>query len=454
MLIEQAIFTSAETDRTQGYQLVRRSPGLSEADARELSLWGPSHDSLLERPGERTSVNFFRLESGSYSVSRTILGGTEYSGRGGEKVYTQFLVVPPEVLARFGNNAFAVLRAATAIGALELGEPTTAPLESLSLAGRAAPIDLTLLAQLSRDPGSCAMATLVQAALSSDRLAVAVATSREQLMAGLLNLLPVECRTEFSFSTALKSSPARPVRISCLDDDSANWRAIARSGVTLLDLKDAQTTDELDWQGWAGFIAKVLGSGKLSVLAAQLEQLRPGLSCATLDQLGEQLGARFQGVPRPEPVRSAAERLPGIEERHAAIEERPVALGGATVQRSDRAHLRQEQMLTAPPDPTSASGIDKLIASLAGQPAEVLELLERIDDLVFAAISGDELAMTELEVLWPTVIAELDEDLVEQSREQYLRCALSICSDCVEQGVRRPERAAAAIDVLCVLFEE
>jgi hypothetical protein len=446
VLIEQAIFTSAETDRAQGYQLVRRSPGLSEADARELSLWGPSHDSLLERPGERTSVNFFRLESGSYSVSRTILGGAEYSGRGGEKVYTQFLVVPPAVLARFGNNAFAVLRAATAIGALELREPTTAPLESLSLSGRAAPVEQTLLAQLSREPGSCAMATLVQAALSSDRLAVAVSTSREQLIAGLLNLLPVECRTEFSFCTALKSSPARPVRISCLDDDPANWRAIARGGVTLLDLKDAQSTDELAWQGWAGYIAKVLRCGKLSVLAAELEQLRPGLSCAGLDQLGEQLAARFQGVSRPAPVRAAAER--------PATEDRPAAFGGATVQRSDRAHSRQEQMLTASPEPASANGIDKLIASLAGQPAEVLELLERIDDLVFAAISGDELAMTELEVLWPTVIAELDEDLVEQSREQYLRCALSICSECVEQGVRRPEQAAAAIDVLCVLFEE
>ncbi len=117
MLIEQAIFTSAETDRAQGYQLVRRSAGVSETDARELSLWGPSHDSLVERPNERSSVNFFRLESGWYSVSRTTLEGAEYSGRGGQRVSTHFLLVPPEVLARFGNNAFAVLRAATAIGA-------------------------------------------------------------------------------------------------------------------------------------------------------------------------------------------------------------------------------------------------------------------------------------------------------------------------------------------------
>ena len=41
MLIEQAIFTSAVTERAQGYQIVCRSPGLSEVDATELAVWGP-----------------------------------------------------------------------------------------------------------------------------------------------------------------------------------------------------------------------------------------------------------------------------------------------------------------------------------------------------------------------------------------------------------------------------
>ena len=81
-------------------------------------------------------------------------------------------------------------------------------------------------------------------------------------------------------------------------------------------------------------------------------------------------------------------------------------------------------------------------------------MLERIDDLVFAAISGDASALAELEVLWPLTAAELESDLVEQTREQYLRCALSICGDFAEGEVRRPERALAAVDVLCVLFEE
>ena len=73
--------------------------------------------------------------------------------------------------------------------------------------------------------------------------------------------------------------------------------------------------------------------------------------------------------------------------------------------------------------------------------------------MVFAAISGDAHALGELEVLWPTVAADLDDQLVEQSREQYLRCALSIWGECVASDGKRPERAVSAIDVLCVLFE-
>jgi hypothetical protein len=201
--IEQAVFTSADTDRAQGYQLIGRSPGLSEEDARELVLWGPSHDSLLPHASQTGSTNFHRLASGAYAISRTTLAGEEYSGRGGRQVYTQFLIVPPDVLARFANNPFAVVRAATASGALRVYEPVPERLEGLSLSGRSPAVDSSLVAQLACRPGPAGMATFLQAALASDHLAVASATSADVLLAGLVNLLPVECRTEFSFSTGL-----------------------------------------------------------------------------------------------------------------------------------------------------------------------------------------------------------------------------------------------------------
>jgi hypothetical protein len=84
----------------------------------------------------------------------------------------------------------------------------------------------------------------------------------------------------------------------------------------------------------------------------------------------------------------------------------------------------------------------------------VLETLENLDDLVFAAIGGDRQALAQLESCWPSIATDLDPDVVEQSRDQYLRCALSIWSECVDAHTNDPQRAVAAIDVLCVLFDE
>ena len=56
MLIEQAVFTSARTDRAEGYQLVARSPGVVEEDAREISVWCPSHDSLFEDGADADAI--------------------------------------------------------------------------------------------------------------------------------------------------------------------------------------------------------------------------------------------------------------------------------------------------------------------------------------------------------------------------------------------------------------
>ncbi len=317
MLIEQAIFTSARTERAAGYQLASRSRGVTDADARELAVWGPAHDSLLEAKGEQSSTNFHRLTSGAFAISRTTTAGAEYSGRGGGRVYTQFLVVPAEHLARFANNPFAVLRAATASGALGVLDEIPTVLEPLRLVGRAPAVDRELLTQLSCRPGPAAVAMFVQAALSSDQLGIAARMPADTLLAGLINLLPVECRVEFSFSTGLKFSPSRPFRVSVLPDDSASWRAIGRHGVTLLDLDGDEATSDLPWESWAGCVEAVLKEGRISLFATQLERKRPALSTPSLPRVAEEM----QVLLRPTalaPAENPAPAFPPVAE--AALE--------------------------------------------------------------------------------------------------------------------------------------
>ena len=85
----------------------------------------------------------------------------------------------------------------------------------------------------------------------------------------------------------------------------------------------------------------------------------------------------------------------------------------------------------------------------------VLAELERLDDVVYDAIGGRTGAVEELETLWPKVLAELGDEMVAESREQYLRYALSIWEECSEpvEG-RNPARAIQALDVLCILFDD
>ena len=197
---------------------------MHDEDARELAVWCPSHDSFLDLGPEAVSYNFHPLPSGAFCVSRTLPAGWEYSGRGGVRVYTHCLVVVPEVLLRFSNNPFALLRAALAGGMLDIRDSLPVHLEPITLAGGATTVDQNLLIELANQPGPQAMAALVQAAREAVCLAVSGPVAPEKLVAGLINCLPLTHRTEFSFATGLKFSPRRPFRLVALPSDPAEQR--------------------------------------------------------------------------------------------------------------------------------------------------------------------------------------------------------------------------------------
>jgi hypothetical protein len=83
----------------------------------------------------------------------------------------------------------------------------------------------------------------------------------------------------------------------------------------------------------------------------------------------------------------------------------------------------------------------------------VLAKLERLDDLVFDAISGNQASLDELVVFWPRVRSELGGPLLAESREQYLRYALMSWEKLAQSdGTRNPAIAMQSLEVLCVLF--
>jgi len=78
-------------------------------------------------------------------------------------------------------------------------------------------------------------------------------------------------------------------------------------------------------------------------------------------------------------------------------------------------------------------------------------MLEQLDDVIFAAIQGDEQALVQAQELWPQVVVEIGWEMVEESREQYLRYAIDITRSTERNGQRSPECAMAALDVISLL---
>ncbi len=474
-LIEQAIFTSAETDRSAGYQVVATSPGVCEMDAQELAVWGPSHDALLAGAPNAVSFNFHPLPSGAYCVSRTTPAGWEYSGRGGVRVYTQCLIVSPETLARFANNPIALLRAALTNGSLRLYERVPERLSAINLPGKAAVLDSALLSRLAVTPGVDWLATLLQAAMQSVSLGIAGGPPAEHVIAGILNCLPPACRTEMSFSTGLRFSPRRPFRLVALSGESQEQERVERLyNVSVLRLSGTPPIKFAPTDSWPRFIQGVLKSGRTSFLTAELSRRRAGFRPEDLSALGLQLLEELETVSRHDNFDEATQEIPPPQvwlPKMEAVEQEdhwdpPIdgvsqddsgKSGAPTspdhLQQAHCAHSRFGKSINSavtvakrPPGPSQ---------TISHVDPKTLEKLERLDDLVYEAIAGNPAALEGLKAEWPRLRETLDDASVAESREQYLRYALSIWEECVQpDGVRDPARAVQSLDVLCMLFDE
>lgn len=218
MRLEQAIFTSARSERLEGYQLAAASSGIDEKLARELSTWGPAHDSLWSNTVGATSINFHPLTENLFCLSRTTLAGAEYSGRSGGRVYTQMLLVSAEALDAFANDPLLILRAVASSGRLLVHDQLPASLPTIPLLGRGGDIPPEWTAEIVDQVGAESLAELAAVASS---MSVSVVTNQpaERLLQVLLHQLSPAERLTVSFTTGLRPSSRRPFKLSFVPDD-------------------------------------------------------------------------------------------------------------------------------------------------------------------------------------------------------------------------------------------
>jgi hypothetical protein len=430
--IEQAIYTSAETDRGAEYQVVARSADVCDADARELAVWEPSRDAMLDAAPDAESFNFHPLPSGAYCVSRSTSAGWEQGG--GRRVHTHCLIVPTTVLARFANNPFSLIQAMTDRGLWRNSDEPCTQLDPFSLPGGASPVNQELLQQLAVEPGAKRMAALIQRACGAICLALGGASRPSLLMAGLFNCLPPELRLEFSFTTGLRFSPWRPFRIVALSDDPAERLWVSTyPNVTVLELGRGAMMGTIPLDGWAMLIERALVSEHIPFLAFEVSKKRFELTPNDLSALGLQL----------------------LEELDAMDIAGGKPSGKSSLPREQLAHTAHQRFEKSKRSATATATTAPKVEHSSLHSPEILEKLEYLDDLVYEAISGKTDSMGQLRDTWPKLLDELGDTLLAESREQYLRYALSIWTECAQGGsIRDPIRAIQALDVLCLLFDE
>ncbi len=115
-----------------------------------------------------------------------------------------------------------------------------------------------------------------------------------------------------------------------------------------------------------------------------------------------------------------------------------------------RPHSAHSGQNSAEPSATVQTSV---IPSQILQPESehVRALLEELDDVVFMAIRGDEASLTIAGQLWPRVVQEIGWELVEESREQYLRYASDLSQRMAREELRDPKLAIAALEVIELL---
>jgi hypothetical protein len=231
--VEQAVFTSSNRGRIKGYQLVSKSAGIDRSLSQELCRWAPTRSS--SENSEVWSLNCFPLANDFFAITRTTLGGPEYSGRGGTQVVTMILALRNEQLEPYDFNAVAFTRTALAMGYLKL--PLDLECEQLPLATLPAfPLNRTPFdADLSNSRSDALIEKASDLIDAGHRVAIVGLIDPMLYVDHLIEKLSIDERRRFSFTTGLAPSVQRPFHAHFFPSiDAATQHALQSQNVVIL----------------------------------------------------------------------------------------------------------------------------------------------------------------------------------------------------------------------------
>lgn len=257
MKIQQAIFTSSDRGQIKGYQLVAVSEDIDRSLSRELQLWSPSH--LGEDDPAKWTINYFPISPDHVAVTRTVLGGPEYSSRGGAQVVTLIMVLHNQQFSAYYNNAMLVARTALALGWLRIPSDLPSRLEPIELPDVPLPaargnhsfspphittpvdhcstISASSTAKLDDQLDVHVQSSLTELLKNKQRIGIVGARNPLRMVESFIERLPMANRRAFSFTTGLHPTYNRPFQAHFLASASpALAQTLKSEGIMLVDV--------------------------------------------------------------------------------------------------------------------------------------------------------------------------------------------------------------------------
>jgi len=235
---EQAIFTSIRSPMGEGYRLVAHSPGISHDERAEITRRSPSHESLSGAAANAYALLAFPLSSGRLAIAHCTSAGEEYTGRGGLRVWSHYVVLDDDAFAAYGCNPVRVQRALAANALTTQNPPQTLDLIALPAWNHT---DISQHVCGAADAEACVR--LIDACLRGGRWAIAGVRQPARSCEWTYDLMPPIVRRRMSISYGLGFCLARELDVTFVDAVRANLERLTRG--QNVNLRDVSAGAEL-----------------------------------------------------------------------------------------------------------------------------------------------------------------------------------------------------------------
>jgi hypothetical protein len=449
---------------------------------------------------------FHHLPSGAYAMGRLLPSAKNRRLKLTEikEFYLQYMIVPPDLFLRFGNNPVLLYHAILRQGGLPFAAKPVGAVEPILVERSRKWFDIPLLRWGVTYPGVVPLAKLADTVLHSLSTTFTGGPQPLYVISALFNLFPIRFRPELTFSSSLFFEPSRYFRVIGFSEkqrsgaETRNFFPVPHLNLDNLILQTRETFPE---HGWQRFIREVLGSGNFDFFQSRLmsydhdyaEKIQREVplvpSADELDRLGTRWLAAMnksdaaRGKTRPNLSQSEKldepEQTSGQETAEEKETKRIFRLrrSGEPIQPPPKISekLRRWLLSNDPEEgvhffrdtPPAVSFRTPLVVRTGRNPLfspfqrllavypEAEKDLRTIDEMVAAVLDGQSEALDRLTRFWQGYIAKNDEDHKWRICEEYTHFIQIFITETGENNsLGMFEESTAALDLLNLFLNE